>query len=138
MKVRYAFPKHNYGGYIEDPEKPLGQKWAFLIFDSLIATVINSVYPQGSHGLVIRAINRILLAMDYASQHDDTYINLDQADVEFLKKLFDNEKASVSPAHVRIFCKIQDELDRVLKGEPEPNYENESKSAEPVPEEQKA
>ena len=110
--IRFGFEKSQYGG-LDDPEKSLGPLWKKRIFDAVLATAVMSVHPNGLPPMMTRQYNRILNAMDLSA--DDT-IEIDQADAEFLASILKDDKTRVPPAQVRVFCLLQDEINRVLQG----------------------
>jgi len=123
MKLRYWFPKFLYGGF-QDPEEAIGSpQWAWLIFDNMLANVVPTVFPKGNSGTDASLMRGVLVAMDYAVQRGEKHLNLDKTQVEFLKKIFFSDNASVMPTQLRIFCLFKDEIERALAGKEEPDYD---------------
>lgn len=111
MKVRYAWEKVRYGS--DDPEVQLGAGWQKKVFESTLNQVLASVHERGiSTGLQARSYGRILAALDGA---DTDHIELDRADVEFLKSVLWNERATVNQNFTRTLVMIQDEVELALK-----------------------
>ena len=109
--IQYGFDYKEYRTE-EDLASQLGENWRKKIFEIVFNSVLTQLFPQGLKGPQARSHTRILDALDQTESYS---IELSVADAEFLKSVFLNENASIAPAQARIFCVIQDEIEKAFK-----------------------
>jgi len=102
--------KYDRSVYGREPvEQTLGSNWGRIVFETVLMAVLGSVYPNGLHPRDARALSRILSAMDELPSEIDR-LDVDEADLEFVRNAVLNDSAKIHPAHSRIFAAMQDAL----------------------------
>lgn len=107
-KLTYCFDQSKYR-FIDDPNVTIGADWRRRVFESVVSNVASTVFPGGLNSPSARSLNRVLTALDVA---DGDFLLLEPGDIDFLKSIFFNERAAVPPLQARVFCLLQDEIQR--------------------------
>lgn len=113
MNITYGFEEEKYREH-ESLASQLGPSWKKRIFEIILTNVCLSVEKDGLKGAQARSYNRVLEALDAAK---DNTLTVDKADAEFLRAIFLSDKARVAPLQVRIFCLVQDGIEKAFRDE---------------------
>lgn len=93
---------------IEDRQLELHESKA--VFENICSLLIESVHKGVLKGPDIRCYNRILNKLDLSS---DLTVDLESGEIEFLKKLFSSPEVKIPPRQVKIFCSLEDLINKL-------------------------
>lgn len=88
----------------------IAQGGSVLLFENIVSTCITSKYPNGLAGPKLRSYNRILNKLDSQRHEAQQSLQLETAEYELLKEIFNDETISILPGDTRLFFLYEERI----------------------------